>query len=104
MYTDKAVYKNVTSRDSMTSTESLGSEITTKARIEIEDTMKKDSEGNLVVFKRLFILPPNVTIKKGDYLKATKIGGADFDDEFHKAEVVFPVARYSLHHYEVYCK
>ena len=105
MYTDKAEIIRLLSENATTGEkvyETVSTE--TKARIESEDLRKKDSTGNLIVYKRLFMLPPNITINEGDKIRAIEIGKKTIIEDYMKAEVVFPVARFTLHHYEVHCK
>lgn len=103
IYTDRANYQTRT-KDPTSGETTKGTPLEVKARIESEDLVKKGADGSTTVYKRLYILPPTVDIKEGDFIKAVKIGGKVITEDYMKVEVVFPVARYRLHHYEVYCK
>ena len=104
MYTDTITITNITENNYgviARGTPQTG----VKARVESEDLQKKDSNGNLILYKKLIILPPGKVISKGDEILITKIAGIPISDEPTVfAEVVYKAARFSPHHIEVWCK
>lgn len=103
MYTDQVTITNIV--EGSYGDMSRGTPYTTKARVESEDLQKKDANGNLILYKKLLILPPNKVISKGDEVLINKIAGVPVTDEPTVfAEVVYRAARFSPHHIEVWCK
>lgn len=104
MYTDQVTITNITEGaygDLVKGTPKTG----IRARVESEDLTKKDASGNVVLYKKLIILPPGTVISKPDEIKITKIAGVPTTDEPTVfAEVVYKAARFSPHHIEVWCK
>lgn len=74
MFPDKIkVYNNTL--DSTYGNISSQSTYTTKAYVEYEDVVKRDSQGNALGPRRVIFIPEGLTINVGDYIEILKIKG-----------------------------
>lgn len=99
IYTDKCQIQNVT--DTPQYGEETTADFLSVCREETRDRSSKGSQGNKLVFSRLYFLPPGTNIKAGDRIRTTSRRGVTITESFVVVDEVFNVGRFKPHHVEV---
>jgi hypothetical protein len=102
MYTDMCMIQNKTRSAQFGEIENTALEFESVCRVERMDKAVHGATGTMIKYSRLYFLPADVSISKGDSIKVTMERGVKIDEEYLDVEEVFPIGGFYPHHLEVY--